>query len=57
MRAGNCSAVGKLVLVEERRPAELDNATRQRIQGELLEGWLAARLREAKIDLPLVRTS
>ena len=31
-----------LVLVEERRPAELDGATRQCIQDELFEGWLAA---------------
>jgi parvulin-like peptidyl-prolyl isomerase len=41
-----------LVLVEECRPAELDAATRQRIQDELFEDWLAERLREAKIDLP-----
>jgi hypothetical protein len=40
-----------LVLVEECRPAELDSVTRQRIQQELSAAWLAARLREAKIDL------
>jgi parvulin-like peptidyl-prolyl isomerase len=42
-----------LVLVEERRPAELDGATRQCIQDELFADWLAARLREANINLPL----
>src|SRR5205085_80677 len=29
-----------LVVVEERRPAELDAATRQRIQDELFDAWL-----------------
>jgi parvulin-like peptidyl-prolyl isomerase len=46
-----------LVLVEERQAAALDAATRQCIQDELFEGWLAARLREAKIDLPLTGAS
>jgi hypothetical protein len=32
-------------------------ATRQHIQHQLFEGWLAARLSEAKIELPLARTS
>jgi parvulin-like peptidyl-prolyl isomerase len=34
-----------LVVVEERRPAELDEATRRYIQNELFDGWLAERLR------------
>jgi parvulin-like peptidyl-prolyl isomerase len=46
-----------LVLVEERRPAEPDDATRQHIQDDLFRSWLAARLHEAKIDLPLGRAS
>jgi peptidylprolyl isomerase len=40
-----------LVLVEERRRAELDGATRQRIQDDLFEGWLAARMRQATLNL------
>jgi hypothetical protein len=40
-----------LAVIEERHPAELDGATRQRIQGELFEGWLAARMREAALNL------
>jgi hypothetical protein len=40
-----------LVLVEACRSAELDSATRKRIQDELSEAWLAAHLREAKVDL------
>ena len=39
-----------LLLIEECRPAELDSATRQRIQDELFEGWLAARMKEATFD-------
>jgi parvulin-like peptidyl-prolyl isomerase len=39
-----------LIVLEERRPAELDSATRQRIQDELFEGWLAARMKEATFD-------
>src|SRR5262249_35805222 len=46
-----------LVLVEQRHPAELDPTTRQRIQDELFAGWLAARLREVKIDLTLTGAS
>jgi putative peptide maturation system protein len=46
-----------LVLVLERRPAEQDAATQQCIQDELFAGWLAARLREAKINLPLTGSS
>jgi hypothetical protein len=40
-----------LALVERCRPAELDSGTRLHIQQELAEAWLAARLREARIDL------
>jgi parvulin-like peptidyl-prolyl isomerase len=40
-----------LVVIEECHPAKLDGATRQRIQDELFEGWLAARLREATLNL------
>jgi hypothetical protein len=36
-----------LVVVEERRPAELDEATRQHIQDELFDAWLGERLRGA----------
>ena len=39
-----------LVVVEERRPAELDAATRQGIQDELFDGWLAAKLGGATLD-------
>jgi parvulin-like peptidyl-prolyl isomerase len=46
-----------LILVEQRQPAELDAATRQYIQDELFQGWLLARLREAKIDLALTGAS
>src|SRR5262249_10586853 len=40
-----------LVLVEERRPAALDPATRQHIENKLFAAWLAERTREAKLDL------
>ena len=40
-----------LVVVEERRPAELDAATRQRIQDELFDAWLAGRMSQATFDL------
>ncbi|CAN5458481.1 hypothetical protein BH10PLA2_BH10PLA2_31060 [soil metagenome] len=33
-----------LAVIEERRPAELDQSTRQQIQDELFEAWLAERL-------------
>jgi len=42
-----------LVVVEERRPAELDAATRQRIQDELFDRWLADRMKEASFDLSI----
>src|SRR5262245_33718766 len=42
-----------LAVVEERRPAELDAATRQGIQDELFDGWLAAKLGEATLDQPI----
>jgi hypothetical protein len=42
-----------LVVVEERRPAELDAATRQRIQDELFGAWLAGRMNQATFDLGL----
>jgi hypothetical protein len=38
-----------LLVIEESRPAELDAATRQRIQEELFQGWLAARMKEATL--------
>jgi hypothetical protein len=40
-----------LAVIEERRPAELDAATRQRIQDELFGGWLAERMQEAALNL------
>jgi len=46
-----------LVVIEERHPAELDRATRQRIQDELFGGWLAARMREASLNLSPVGVS
>jgi PPIC-type PPIASE domain len=46
-----------LAVVEERRPAELDSATRRRIQNELFDDWLTARLREATFDAALVGTA
>lgn len=46
-----------LVLVEERRPAALDPATRQHIEAELFTAWLAERTRAAQIDLTLAGTS
>jgi hypothetical protein len=45
-----------LILVEERRPAALDPATRQHIENELFAAWLAEHTREAKIDLTLTGT-
>jgi parvulin-like peptidyl-prolyl isomerase len=35
-----------LLVLDECRPAELDEATRQRIQEELFQGWLADRMKE-----------
>ncbi len=40
-----------LVLVEERRPAELDNPTRERIASELFDQWLAMCMNHAVLDL------
>ena len=40
-----------LVVVEERRPAELDAATRQALQDELFDAWLAGRMNRATFDL------
>jgi len=45
-----------LVVIEERRPAELDPALRQRIQDELFDNWLAGRMKEATFDLERVGT-
>jgi parvulin-like peptidyl-prolyl isomerase len=45
-----------LVVVEERRPAELDAATRKRIQDELFDSWLADRMKEASLDQGIVGT-
>jgi hypothetical protein len=39
-----------LALIEERRPGELDAATRQRIQDELFDRWLAGRMKEATLN-------
>ena len=40
-----------LLVVEERLPAELDGATRQRIQDELFDAWLGGRMNQATFDL------
>jgi hypothetical protein len=42
-----------LVVVEECRPAELDAATRNRLQNELFDRWLADRMKEARFDLTI----
>jgi parvulin-like peptidyl-prolyl isomerase len=42
-----------LVVLEERQPAELDEATRQRLQNELFDRWLADRMKEATFDLSI----
>jgi hypothetical protein len=42
-----------LVVVVERLPAELDGATRQRIQDELFDAWLAGRMSQATFDLKM----
>jgi hypothetical protein len=39
-----------LVVVEERRPAELDGTTRQALQDELFDAWLAGRMNQATFD-------
>jgi hypothetical protein len=46
-----------LVVVEERRPAELDAATRQRIQDELFDNWLAGWMNQATFDLEMAGPS
>src|SRR5262245_41956784 len=46
-----------LVVVEERAPAELDGATRQRIQDELFNAWLAGRMSQATFDLEMAGSS
>jgi hypothetical protein len=46
-----------LAVVEERRPAELDTATRQLIQDELFEAWLAERLKRATFNAAAAETS
>jgi hypothetical protein len=40
-----------LVVVEERRPPELDGTTRQVIQDGLFNDWLAGRMSQATLDL------
>jgi hypothetical protein len=40
-----------LAVLEERRPAELTAATRRRIQNELFETWLSAKMKEVTLDL------
>jgi len=40
-----------LVVVEQRLPAELDAATRQALQDELFDAWLAGRMNQATFDL------
>jgi hypothetical protein len=42
-----------LAVVEKRRPAELDETTRQRIQDELYQEWLAQRMLGATVDRPV----
>jgi hypothetical protein len=46
-----------LIVVEERRPAELDVATRQALQDELFDEWLAGRLGQATFDLEMAGPS
>jgi hypothetical protein len=46
-----------LAVVEERRPAELDTATRQLIRDELFEAWLAERLQRATFNATVAETS
>src|SRR5262245_15805560 len=46
-----------LVVVEEGAPAELDGATRQRIQDELFNAWLAGRMSQATFDLEMAGSS
>ena len=46
-----------LAVIEECRPAELDSATRQRIQDELFGGWLAGRMQQATFEPGILRAS
>jgi peptidylprolyl isomerase len=46
-----------LLVVEQRQPAELDAVTRQRIQDELFDAWLAGRMRQATFDLSMAGPS
>jgi hypothetical protein len=46
-----------LAVVEERLPAELDGATRQAIQDELFDDWLAGRMNQATFDLRMAGPS
>ena len=46
-----------LVVVEERRPAELDAATRQALEDELFNTWLAGRMSQATFDLGMAGPS
>jgi len=46
-----------LVVVEERRPAELNPATRRQIEDELFGGWLAGRMKEATFEPGILRAS
>jgi len=42
-----------LIRIEQIQTATMDPATRQRLEGELFAAWLAAQLRQARIDLDL----
>lgn len=46
-----------LVVVEERLPAELDGATRQALEDELFNAWLAGRMSQATFDLEMAESS
>src|SRR5262245_2521661 len=46
-----------LAVAEERRPAELDVATRQALQDELFGDWLAGRMSQATVDLEMAGPS
>lgn len=46
-----------LALIEERRPAELDKATREFIQNELFDAWLAKRVQHTTNPLSAGETS
>jgi hypothetical protein len=46
-----------LLVIEECGPAEMDSATRQRIQDELFGGWLARRMQQATFEPGILRAS